>query len=186
MPPKVRFGKERVLDAALQVTRECGIDAVNARSVAKKLGCSTQPLFSVFGSMDELKNAVTAVAMSIYEKHILDRVKDSEAPYRSIGKAYLSFALTEPELFKLLFMSGRVTPDTSGRLDKSLEFVINSLMENTGYSRSQAEAFHRHIWIYAHGLAVLLVTHGLELTEEKADELLETEFRAVQQYNAGL
>ncbi len=186
MPPKVRFGKERVLDAALQVTREGGIDAVNARSVAKKLGCSTQPLFSVFGSMDELKNGVTDVALSIYEEHILEITKDSAAPYLGIGRAYIDFARVEPELFRLLFMSGRVKPELNGTWDKSLEYATGALMEKTGCTREQAAALHRHMWIYAHGLAVLLVTHCLELGEAETDKLLETEFKAIQQCGAEL
>ncbi|MEI3065320.1 MAG: TetR family transcriptional regulator [Oscillospiraceae bacterium] len=46
------------MDAAVEVLREGGFSAVNARSVAKKLGCSTQPIYSSFQNMDELKAAL--------------------------------------------------------------------------------------------------------------------------------
>jgi DNA-binding transcriptional regulator YbjK len=34
MPPRTRFTADRILDAALELTRSAGIDAVTARSVA--------------------------------------------------------------------------------------------------------------------------------------------------------
>ena len=42
----------------VEVLRDGGFSAVNARSVAKKLGCSAQPIYLSFKSMDELKTAL--------------------------------------------------------------------------------------------------------------------------------
>ena len=55
MPPKVKIDKDDIVKAAVEVVRECGIDALNARAVAQKLSCSTQPIFSNYASMNELK-----------------------------------------------------------------------------------------------------------------------------------
>ena len=46
MPPKVRFRKEEIASAALDIAREKGIDAVTAREVAKALGVSVGPIFT--------------------------------------------------------------------------------------------------------------------------------------------
>lgn len=45
MPPKARITKEMILTAVLEITRETGFEAVNARSIANKLRCSTRPCF---------------------------------------------------------------------------------------------------------------------------------------------
>ena len=42
-----------------------GFSAVNARSVAKKLGCSTQPIYFSFKNMDELKTALTELYSAV-------------------------------------------------------------------------------------------------------------------------
>ena len=43
MPPSVRFSREAVLNAAYQLVRREGPNAINARAVARELGGSTQP-----------------------------------------------------------------------------------------------------------------------------------------------
>ena len=53
MPPKIRFSKADILHVAFNITREKGIDAVNARAIAKELGCSTQPVFRAFHTMEQ-------------------------------------------------------------------------------------------------------------------------------------
>ena len=59
MPAIKKISKETVIDAAVDVLREDGFSAINARSVAKKLGCSTQPIYHSFRNMEELKTALT-------------------------------------------------------------------------------------------------------------------------------
>ena len=46
MPPKVKITKEDIANAALEIVRENGVSALNARAVALKLNSSTQPIFS--------------------------------------------------------------------------------------------------------------------------------------------
>ena len=55
MPAVRKVSKEQIIDAAVEVLRDNGFSAINARSVAKKLGCSTQPIYFSFKNMDELK-----------------------------------------------------------------------------------------------------------------------------------
>ena len=45
MPAAKRISKEAIIDAAEAVLRTGGFEAINARSVAKALGCSTQPIY---------------------------------------------------------------------------------------------------------------------------------------------
>ena len=64
MPAARRISRDEIIDAAVEVLRDGGFSAVNARSVAKKLGCSTQPIYLSFKSMDELKTALTERAIA--------------------------------------------------------------------------------------------------------------------------
>ena len=45
MPPKIKITKEEIVDTALNLVREAGEQALNARSIAAKLKCSTQRFF---------------------------------------------------------------------------------------------------------------------------------------------
>ena len=58
MPPKVKITKENIIQAAMDIVRNAGADALNARNIAAKLDCSTQPIFSNFATMDQLRLAV--------------------------------------------------------------------------------------------------------------------------------
>ena len=57
MSEKNKLSKSDIVDGAFAVLKESGFSAVNARSVAKKLGCSTQPIYRFFKNIfDLLKN----------------------------------------------------------------------------------------------------------------------------------
>ena len=70
MPAIKKISKEAIIDAAVDVLREGGAAAINARSVAKKLGCSTQPIYLSFQNMDDLKAAMTQRAITLHTRHV--------------------------------------------------------------------------------------------------------------------
>ena len=51
MPPKPKYTKEEIVNAAFELTREKGIDMVAAREVGKRLNTSPSPIFTVWNSM---------------------------------------------------------------------------------------------------------------------------------------
>ena len=54
MPPKNRFTKDEMIDAALDIVREKGIDALTSRELGARMGCSTRPMFTFFSTVNEL------------------------------------------------------------------------------------------------------------------------------------
>ena len=50
MPPKISTTKEMIIEAGYSIADEEGIGQVNCRAIAKKLGCSTQPVFNFLSS----------------------------------------------------------------------------------------------------------------------------------------
>ena len=93
-----------ILNTAFALTREEGIAGATARNVAKKAGCSTQPIFRVYHSMEELWRAVYEKAVSFFEDYYEFYPKMGDTPFLNIGMAYISFAREEKNLFKLLFI----------------------------------------------------------------------------------
>ena len=70
MPPKVRFQKEEIVTATLNVARKEGIDSVTAREVAKELGVSVGPIFTWYETMEQLKIDVSLQAKRMYREYI--------------------------------------------------------------------------------------------------------------------
>lgn len=66
MPPRKRILREDVLDAAIRVIRRGGAPALSVRHIAGELACSTQPIYSQFGSLEGLLEALPAYAGEKY------------------------------------------------------------------------------------------------------------------------
>ncbi len=93
------------MDAAIQIIREEGEGALHARSVAKALGCSVQPIFHNFPSMEHLRKAVYRKVDTLFEEQLLKGLEQNAIPFLGLGLSYIDFARREKNLFRLLFMS---------------------------------------------------------------------------------
>ncbi|MBR6513519.1 MAG: TetR/AcrR family transcriptional regulator [Clostridia bacterium] len=171
MPPKVKITKEDIIKTALELVRNKGTEALNARSVAAELNCSTQPVFSNFATMDELQNATLAAAYDIYFDFIEREVNSGKYPrYKSFGMAYIRFAEEEKQLFKLLFMRDRGGEDISPTPDftESVEMI----MKANSVTREKAELIHLEMWACVHGIGTMLATSFLSLDEDRISNML--------------
>lgn len=180
MPPQVRYGKDAILRAAFDITRKKGSGALNARAIAKALGCSTQPLFRVFGGMEDIQREMLRMAGECFNSYIRRSAELDERPYKGTGMAYILFAKEEPELFKLLFMRDRTREDADTTdEDESLDYVLQVLQQATHLNRDQALRFHQSLWIYTHGLAVMVATHYISYDHDFISRLLSDQFHAM-------
>ncbi len=66
MPARVKITKEDIINTSVALVREKGEEAINARTIASALECSTQPIFSNFATMEELQQSTVAAAYEIY------------------------------------------------------------------------------------------------------------------------
>ncbi len=172
MPPKVKVSGEDIINAAVELVQREGADALNARSLAGVLNCSTQPIFSNFRSMDEVKESVLERAISICNEYTVHEVESGLYPvYKASGMAYIRFAKEERELFKLLYMRDRkgelVTKEAP--LFDQMEVVVQG---NTGLETDKARLFHLEMWAYVHGIAVMFATGYLNLDWELVSKML--------------
>ena len=78
MPPKPKITKNMVIDAAFEVAREAGGENINARTVAKKLNCSTQPVMYHFATIEELKQAVYAKSNWYHTEYLMNIQKPKQ------------------------------------------------------------------------------------------------------------
>lgn len=186
MPPKVKITKEEIINTAVDIVRMSGAQAINARTIASVLNCSTQPVFSNFATMDELRLAVVEKADAICGDYIRREIESGEFPaYKASGMAYIRFAKEEKELFKLLYMRDRtkeIIPESSGLNDK-MEAVVQS---NTGLNKAEAKLFHFEMWAYVHGIATMVATGFGNLDWELVSKMLTDSYQGLRkQYGVG-
>ena len=161
MPPKFKFTREEIIQAALDLTRESGIAAVTARGLGAKLGSSVKPIFSLFENMEEVQNEVLKAAEKLSQARIRETMESGQyPPYKASGIAYICFAREEKELFKLLYMRDR-SRETFDEGD-SIKPLIEEIQKQTGLSEEDAYRFHLEMWVYVHGIATMIATSYLE------------------------
>lgn len=172
MPPKVKITREDIICAAVDIVRCSGAQAINARTIAAQLHCSTQPIFSNFATMEELRLAVVERADGLCREYMRREVESGRFPaYKANGMAYILFAKEEKELFKLLYMRDRTEeaePEGVSINDEMEEIVYN----NTGLDGAGAKLFHLEMWAFVHGIAAMFATSFVDLEWELVSKML--------------
>lgn len=176
MPPKARITKEMILDVVLEITRENGFETVNARSIASKLQCSTRPIFTCYGSMEELKSDFLDFAFKTYERYVADYGNSVQfKPYLLLPLPYIAFAKEETHLFQLLFISdmdldmkaGRDFYNEIGNEAKAKEFA-----EMVGIELEAAKGIFFNLFLYSHGIAVLTATKKMAVDQDHIEKMV--------------
>lgn len=166
MPPTVRFTRDAVLNAACQLMRRKGIDALNARAIAKELGGSTQPIFRLFTNMEDLHRELILYVARQFQAHAEADMAQSDSPYIQLCTTYLLYGRDEPELFKLLFMRDRVSKEQYSD-QTNFDLVFNILKKETPLDDETALRFFERTWLFIHGLAVCIATKYIPCQDER-------------------
>lgn len=170
MPPKIKTSRESILSVALEIIRAHGWENINARDIAKQLNCSTQPIFREFENMAELKSEVRKMAWETYNCYLENYQLLEGKQGLSFGVAYVKFAKVEKNLFKLIFMSDEMNAqgvDDLSELKEDRVGIVDIFMKITGLSRENAIKLHFNVWIAMHGLASMLATNKIEISDDE-------------------
>lgn len=177
MGRKTRITREMILEAAYELLDESGIGAVAIKSIAAKLGCSTQPVSWQFGSMTELKKALFYYAGEKLYSPLPQKMQGREAvdAFFISGVHYLSIACEHPNVFKFLNVDDPL--DTIGeRIGPeagifSLQFddeAVKLLASQYDIPMDKVGIAVRDTVIYTHGLAVMMIYDSYRLPREEA------------------
>lgn len=115
MPPKARFTREQIIDAAFEIARTEGLEGITIRGIAAVLGSSIAPIYVNFSRIDDVRRGVAEKAIDM-SRRILRDVQTGN-PFRDIGAASIRFAREYPVIFHDLVLSPNkyLTAGTSNR-----------------------------------------------------------------------
>ena len=166
-----------------------GYQAVNIKSVAQNLGCSTQPVSWHFGNMDNFREELLNAAVIYVNKKMMS---DYDEPLKSlwhIGVSYIDVAVNEPNLFRFVYMgeSGIYTRGgfSSMFTDKGNSELIERLSSALAIDKDKVGAFVQKLIIYTHGIASLL-TAGVINADKKTALLMLNQFASEQLHLIGV
>lgn len=179
MPAKAKVTKEMIIDAAFEVAREAGAENINARTVSKKLNCSTQPVMYHFATIAELKKAAYAKLDRYHSEYLMNIENLQNGMMLGIGLNYIRFAVEEPHLFRFLFQSGFVVENNLPEMVESEELapVISAMREATGLSLEQTKKAFLTISLFSHGYASMIANNSLDYDEALITVHLERAYR---------
>lgn len=168
MPPKPKIIKDMILEAAFEIARETGAENINARTVAKKLSCSTQPVMYHFSTIEELKKAAYDKSNAYHTQYLLSSPNPQESMMLCIGLNYIRFAMEEPHLFRFLFQSGFAAENSLLEMINSQELTpILSVMQGAmKLNMQQTKEVFLTLALFVHGYASILAGNSLEYDEE--------------------
>lgn len=178
MPPKIKIKKEDIIAAAYEIVKNEGLSKVNARKIAQELNCSVQPIFSNFNNMEDLKKEVIALA---YRQFFAYMTASQDQAYKTMGLNYIAFAINEPKVFELLFMSEKNLSFSAfyKEMIPDFHYIAQSIEMVGDIPPQRIQEFHRNMWIFVHGIATLLVNRTIQLSWQQIETLLEQQFQAL-------
>lgn len=181
MPPRAKFSHEQIIDAAYELVRQQGLEALSARTLAACLGTSTAPLFTAFHNIEEIQNLVIDRAKALYDKYMQEGLC-LQPPFKGAGRKYVEFAKDEPELFKLLFMRGNGGGDYTHYFPSGFVYedkIMGVLTDGYGIENQAAKNLYNHLSVYVHGIASMYAQRQCVFTMEDVDRMISEIFLAL-------
>ena len=169
MTQKALFTKEKIVEAAFQLTREKGWSAVTARSIAQKLGSSTMPVYSSLKSMNEVERVVRDRAEALMHEYQRRRFTGETLVDSAVG--YVTFARDEQHLFRFLY-EDRPLPPARGRRGADVNEVGGVVDLADQAVTAMADERVLKSWAFVHGLASLISGGVLDLPDATVVRIL--------------
>jgi len=158
-----------LVESAARLIAQEGAAGLTLRRLAKEVGTSTMAIYTHFGGMDELRQEVRREGFNRLAEH-LDAVVPSRDPVFDLGLlgwAYCRNALTNPNLYRVMFMEltepgGPVIGyDTFETLVKAVDRAAQAGRFRPGNEIERA----RQVWALSHGTLALHLANLLTVEE---------------------
>ncbi|WP_125704656.1 TetR/AcrR family transcriptional regulator [Lacticaseibacillus daqingensis] len=172
MARKKLITRDQILHAAYELVVEEGFKRFTARNIARRMGCSTQPIYLEFENMAELKQAVmneikTTLAAKMARRYTTNPIVD-------LGLAYINFAADNRELYRAVFIE-----DHFG-VDEMREYALTTAIKRLNtYAPAKALTPEQQantisgLWIVATGIANLTASGFIDISREQTIDILQ-------------
>jgi AcrR family transcriptional regulator len=156
-----------------------GVAGVTMRQIAAELGCSSTTAYRYFRNKEEIQTAVRAAAFNRFCEVIEQAACSSPDPRKSarnVGKAYLDFALQNPDAYRMMFDINQATvtgnADLAEALTRSRRSMVAYLVPliDKGILRGESHALGQMLWAAAHGLVMLRLS-GIVVDDDELRKL---------------
>ena len=178
MPPKPKINKQMILDASLEIVREQGHEMINARTIAEKLGCSTQPVMYNFKTIEGIREETYKLADEYHTGFIMPKGDKGYDPLLELGLNYIRFGYEEKNLFRFLFQTNSFEGLNVAALmsDPGLGEMLKMVSSSLSCTEDEARDAFFNLFVSAHGIASLIANNSMEYEEDSFRKVLENTY----------
>lgn len=171
--------RQEIVAAAHAIAAEEGWQAVSVRRVAARVGCSAAALYQYLPDKDSILRAIALEGEDRLAEAL--RAAMAEQPgrtrrMRAVARAYLSFALDNPEVYRVIHgldgVSRLGTNPLDGPVGAVLRNAASALVDKHGLVEPAKDIAQRMLAL-AHGHATLVLANR-NCDRDKALDLLAT------------
>jgi AcrR family transcriptional regulator len=154
----------KAVAAATRLFAERGYRGVTLRSLAKELGVSPMTPYRYFENKEELFAMVRTEAFRRFadaQRDAVAGIEDPEDALRVLGRAYVSFALDEPDayhiMFELLQAPAGTYPELEAEQARAFSYLHEAVQASVDAGILEGESLRRahYLWAQLHGLVSL-------------------------------
>ena len=158
--------KQEIQSVAIRLFSEHGYGSVTLPMIAKVCGCKPSDVYKHFRTKGDIVHTLRAEGFKRLSDSLQECAFGNDPQERLIrfGRIYLQFALSEPDLFILMFnLGGRLSraevasgsmPEASFPLFRQ---IVREVMVTGLFGETDFETVLLGLWSVAHGMACLLI-----------------------------
>ncbi|MGH2817163.1 MAG: TetR/AcrR family transcriptional regulator [Actinomycetota bacterium] len=161
--------KESILQAAEELLIETGdAESVSIRAVAERVGVTPPSIYLHFTDKDELIFAVCEKHFDELHRVMTEATDGASDPLdalRSMGRAYISFGVNNPEQYRIIFMDRTPHSVDEGHTERLLTNsgfshlldVVQSCLDSGHFLPGNSLMISIDLWVTVHGVTSLLI-----------------------------
>lgn len=162
--------RRALTEAAWQLLRKHGLEALTLREVARKVGVTHAAPYHHFPSRDALLDALAEEAFAALDREMSQACEGTRDPAQTLaalGRTYIDHARAHPEHVQVMFRRREATkhvePDSAGeRVFAHLFNAVDACQKAGLAPRGDTSALALSAWSLVHGFAKLWVEGPLE------------------------
>jgi len=162
-----------LIEAAARLIATEGNAGLTLRRVAEEVGTSTMAVYTHFGGMAELRAAVRREGFARLRDHLgaVENTRDPMADLVLLGSAYFLNAVTNPNLYRVMFMEPLAQDEADVGVDTFDRLVdgVRRCIDGDRLDSLDPEDVATQLWALAHGAVALHLAGLLD-----ADQAVET------------
>ena len=149
MPPKPKFERDEIIQAALTLVSRQGPEALTTRALSVELGSSARPIFTVF------RRAGMQMVLFASEEPKLYQLLFMQENRGAVGFA---------DLYK--------------GLGSGADYCIRAIESDYALPEQDARRLFEMVWVYTFGVGALIATGACRFSEEELAQMLTADFTA--------